>query len=73
MAFTLPPLNLSASSAASLGPQTSSNPFNGGTVNFGGSGMGASGGFNVGGLVSQYWPILAVAGAIWYIKRRKRA
>ena len=69
----LPPLNLSASSGASAGAQTVSSPFNGGTINFGGSGMGgAAGGFNLGALVSQYWPILAVAGAIWYV-RRKRA
>lgn len=68
----LPPLNLSASSGASTGASTASGSLHGGTINFGGSGMGGGGGFNVGGMVSQYWPLLAIAGAIWYY-RRKRA
>jgi hypothetical protein len=37
-------------------------------VNFGSA---PGGGFDLGGLVTNYWPLLAVVGVVWYIKRKK--
>lgn len=73
--MALPPLNLSLANSSGAGPGTAHGMFDGGTINFGGSGMGGGAvgnGLNLGTLVSQYWPLLAVVGVVWYM-RRKRA
>lgn len=69
MAAPMP--SMSAASSAKSGDSHSSSSFLGGDFTFGGSGTGGSGSFNIGGLVSQYWPLLAVAGAVWWLKYRK--
>ena len=38
------------------------------TVNFGGK---PGGGFNLGALVTDYWPLLLAVGAVWLIRRKK--
>lgn len=72
--MALPPLHFSSTDQVSsnTGAGYATGTLGGGTVNFGGSGMGGGvgGGFNIGALVSQYWPLIAVAGAIWYFRRR---
>lgn len=60
--------SMSAGSSAKSGDISAGSTFMSGDFNFGSGG----GSFNVGGLVSQYWPILAVAGAVWYFKFRKK-
>jgi hypothetical protein len=73
--MALPPLQFSMSDqlSSNAGAGYGSGTVGGGTVNFGGSGMGGAvgGGFNIGAMVSQYWPLLAVAGAIWYFRRQR--
>lgn len=64
----LPPLNLSASSRS--GDIADYGSFYGGTVNFGAASA-VGGGFDLGALVTQYWPLLAAVAVAVYIRRRK--
>lgn len=70
----IPNISASAKSEAKSGDAYSSGSQTTGDMTFGGSGSGGSalgGGLNIGGLVSQYWPLLAVAGAVWWYRRGK--
>lgn len=66
-------MSASASSSAKSGDIGSTSTFMGGDFYFGGSGSGGGrGAFDLGALVSQYWPLFLLAGGIWYIRKKKR-
>lgn len=73
--MTIPNISASANSQAKSGDAYSSGSQTTGDMSFGGSGSGGGGlgnGFNVGAMVSQFWPIFAVAGAIWWYRRKSK-
>lgn len=66
-------MSVSAASSAKSGDAYSSASMTSGDITFGGSGMGGSttgNGLNVGSMISQYWPLFAAAGAIWYFRKK---
>ena len=69
--MNIPNLNLSssASSGAAYGGALSMGAFNvgGGSASGGGASLPS-----VGAIVTQYWPILAAVGVLWYLKNRKK-
>lgn len=66
----IPPLNLNQSSSAKSGDALNYGGFYSGDFTVGG-GSALPGGFDIGGLVSQYWPLLAAVGALWYFRHKK--
>lgn len=65
----IPNISASATSGAKSGDAYSSGSQTTGNMTFGGSGSGGAVA-GLGGAVLQYWPLLAVAGAIWYFRKK---
>lgn len=74
----------SSSASSSAGPSSAQGGWQQtGAISFGGSGtggatvggaaadMGLSGGINLGGALSQYWPVLLAVGVVWIARGRK--
>lgn len=71
--MVMPNISAQAKSEAKSGDAYSSGSQITGEMNFGGSGSGGgNSGMNLGAMATQYWPLLAAAGVIWWVRKKSK-